>query len=170
VDPMDRSDPPSSQERAEAASWVAKSMIREVIHRYLQALDTRDASALSACFADQVTIRSMADADGDGGVVYDGSAAEVSQALTDLANASTSSVHTCANLVQRTADTSADVLAYATATHAYRDKPGEISIRGLRYQIQLVSTDGDWRIRRLVHHALWEFHQPESAPSLPLRD
>jgi SnoaL-like domain len=145
---------------------AARIHVREAVERYFHAIDARHVAQLRACFTDWITVRSMTNSAGDGGVTYEGPADAVAAELIDLAHMSDRSTHTCANLVQNIDDTGADVFAHATAVHLYVGSPDRVTVRGLRYHLRIVRGEAQWYIERLVHHALWQFDTDASEPAL----
>lgn len=135
--------------------------LADLLARYAQAIDNRDAHALRELFAPGATMVLPPALGGDGTEKPIGDPADLLASLT----AFESTRHTLAQQIAEVAEESADAVTYAEAHHLYR-RNGELRdfAVALRYLDRFVRTPDGWRFTRRELAVDWTQRQVVAAP------
>jgi hypothetical protein len=149
----------------EITALQEQQRIRNVLERYLFAIDTRDEAAVASCF--------MADATAQ---YHKGFATEVflkenraiAKFLLDRTSVYSTTNHTTSNASITINGDRARAVTHAIA-HVVVASPAKVLIRGLRYEDDLVRRPDGWFIRHRVHNPLWQYEADSIPPAIPVR-
>lgn len=163
---MSQDNRPTPPRDEKIARWLAHSEIRAVVERYFYGLDARDAQALSACFTPDAYYE--ANTGGGRRIVFEGAEA-IGTTLARLIGRFEASLHQGSNPAITVEGDSAqvDVFAIARMVHVPVDGQKVVFVRGLRYRDELVLQDGEWKIGRRIHQALWQYDADAIEPHVP---
>ncbi len=136
-----------------------EAQVRWLIERYFFAIDSKDASLMRSCFAEDVKI-----------VYHSGESREVRlpdrEAVLTYLQAGIAwngpSIHALSSSVVTLK--SADAAQVGTYAIAHLVTEGKVLVRGLRYDDQVVRQAGGWVIQRRDHRSIWQF-DGQSVPS-----
>lgn len=129
-----------------------RAALIDLVHRYAAAIDARDLDALVDCFAEDSV------AEYAGGIRLEGRSAIsafMQDAFRNGIGMETSSTHLMTNTLVDLDGHLADVRT--TAIACLTNRPGKVTVRGLRYIDRCTRQDGVWRFASRRHEADWEF-------------
>lgn len=137
-----------------------KLAIIETVYRYARIVDDHDLGLLSECFEDTVIV----ELNGGDQIVKGLPAFTEVLRLGHETLLSRTTHLMCNTIVDIAAD---DATASTSAINAafFAASPGQISLRGLRYQDQLRRGSDGWRIVYRRHTVDWQFQAPSSSLS-----
>jgi hypothetical protein len=147
---------------AEAADRVA---IREVLERYLFALDRRDFSGLASCFGSDAQAEYVLSASGPPERL---SGVDEIVSFLRRIEAFPASTHTWGNAgIQIDGDgAESDLLVTATLVNGPAAS-ARVSVRGIRYVDRLVRSGDGWLIAHRRHAPIWQYDVASQNPFLP---
>lgn len=147
----------------EAQAALDRQLIRECAEQYFHGVDTRDPELILDCFTPDCRYEFVTDAVSLAG-------AEVAATFRgvfakDPPAGAKATTHVFANqqvtLQGDTAQASTMAIAFLLEDPS---APGEVQMRGLRYDDSLVRVEDGWRITHRRHSVLWQ----SAGPALPL--
>lgn len=137
------------RDEADKALWE-QLRVRAVLERYFYALDGKDRAALESCFTDDVEVQYHT---GTAGQFTQTSAKTIVDYLMDNMVNYVCRTHVRGNSEVKIANDTASAVTHAVATLV---KGERIVVRGIRYTDELVRISGEWRIRKRMHHPIWQ--------------
>ncbi|WP_066967967.1 nuclear transport factor 2 family protein [Rhizorhabdus dicambivorans] len=129
--------------------------LTDLVHRYAATIDDRDLDGLAACFAEGAV------ADYDGGTRLEGRAAIrafMDRAFREGIGMATPSTHMMSNILISVDGDEAVIRTSAIA--CLTNRPGFVTVRGLRYIDRCVKEAGRWRFAHRRHVCDWQFDAP----------
>jgi ketosteroid isomerase-like protein len=131
--------------------------IADLVHRYAQGIDMRDADAVVSCMADDALLSFN-----NGELVLNG-VEELRRYLANMFSASgplnpgVAATHLMTNILVTFTNDGAQA---ETTAVTYRVSDGTLVTRGLRYSDECAQIDGRWVITRRLHRSDWQAEGP----------
>lgn len=129
-----------------------RAALLDLVHRYAVTIDGRDLDGLTDCFAAEAV------AEYAGGIRLQGREAIrdfMDRAFRDGIGLDTPSTHLMTNSLVDLHGEEAGLRT--TAIAVLTNRPGKITVRGLRYSDRCVREGAGWRFRHRRHEVDWEF-------------
>ena len=139
--------------------------VRNVLERYLYAVDSRDEKALASCFTADAKAHYHK---GYATEVFLQRNTEIAKFLLDRTSVYSSTNHLTSNASITIDGDRANAITHAIA-HVITSSDGRVLVRGLRYIDELVRAADGWSIQSRVHVPLWQYEAASVPPAIPVR-